>query len=60
MTGLVLLQITVVSLYLIKVSFVILDVANLKYGCKPTLKIVVRKTLAAFTCKQLASSSKHS
>jgi len=51
-------EITVVSLFLIKVSFVIPIVANLRYGCKIVLKIIGRKKLVAFICKQLANLSK--
>jgi hypothetical protein len=31
-------------------------VANLKYGCKPTLKIIIRKTLVALTYNNLQLS----
>jgi hypothetical protein len=40
------------------VSFAIHVFANIRYGCKHALKIVVRNTSVAFTCKQLASLNK--
>jgi len=51
-------QITTTSLCLINVFLAIPDVANLTYGYKPTLNIVVKNTSIAFTCKQLTSLSK--
>ncbi len=48
------------NLCLIRVSLVIHTIASLRYGFKPTLKIVVMNTLVAFTCKQLANFNKHS
>jgi hypothetical protein len=43
------------SLCLIRVSFVILVVANLLYGFKLALNMLVKKTLVAFTCNQLVN-----
>jgi len=47
-------EITTASLCLTKVSFIIPALANLRYGCKPALNMLIKKTLVVFTYKQLS------